>query len=187
MAKIIQFVPRIHGPRAPLGFRFPAVYRHTGFSWKDLNLSGPDQRYPHLSYCLAAEEQDSVAESTLTPITHLDPSLDDGWIIVTRHSDEQRMGGYSEALTDAHPTRSTNAVSHHSHYQTDEGLFSLLHRPAPKGCENHLLIFKFFDPSRVSSPDLPAGAFWHHIVRSNGELVGSGGFNPASDECLWLG
>jgi hypothetical protein len=187
MASIIWLTtPRPHyGPRCPLGFRFPGVYRITGFSFAD-DMATANRELPVTYYSLSGDDGPiKIAEPVFTPITHLDPALDDGWIIVKHHPSREIAMGYLEGQIDMVDTLMNTFAS--SMYQAPEGPFTLLHRKPRPTCEDHLLVFVANDPDyrpRGRPPGAPPGEYWFHITRANGELAPEGLYG-SDENILW--
>lgn len=171
--KIIQLFPRHYGPRCEaLDLHFPGVYRITGCSWSMVgNDLVPNERWPMTLYGLA-EDPDfrQIANAVFTPINHLEPGIDDGWIIVRHHQSDDQMTGYIEGVMDCSNGLSENTP--HTKYRTPNGLFSIHYRKHPRpGCKNRLLIFE----ATVPADNIIGEDTWSHIVRSNGEVSLDGG------------
>jgi hypothetical protein len=120
-----------------------------------------------------------------TPITQLDPALDVGWVIVKHHHSLEIAMAYLEGQHDL--ADNDEAILNSMLYQTPEGVFTLLHRKPRPTCKNHLLVFCAHDPDFMPAgrpAGLPAGEFWHHITRADGELVPEGLYG-SDESILW--
>lgn len=135
-AKVIQLSDFKKGYRAPTGVVFPELYRLEGdyFDLVEGSLT-PSQREAPVGLVLSELDADGLANPRWTPLKRLDPSKDRGWAIVRHHMQRTSVEGYFDALCDLGVIKSVHL------YQTREGLFSLLRRPAPPNCPDHLLIY----------------------------------------------
>lgn len=137
----------------PAGIVFPQIYRVTGFSFKlregaevqggliksrdDLEES-TDPVAP--SYTLDTDRTAiRIAKETLTPINHLDSSIDKGWLVIRHHKSREELHGYVGATIDT-DNRKWDGERFMS-FETDLGLFSILHRSPNEGTPDCLIIY----------------------------------------------
>jgi hypothetical protein len=119
-----------------LDLAFPQVYRLTGFLFtlKDDELVATDQ--PYTAYTLGTTKNlVRIADPRFTPIDHLDPALDSGWVTVRHHANMDRAQGYLIACVDIGPSNAGQLL-----WSTPVGIFSCVETPARAGCPDHLLI-----------------------------------------------
>jgi len=163
-ATIIQLDHSRRGVRSPSGVFFPTVHRITGCSFKEANDGFvPDPDFPYVGYSLTTESSIGIANEAATAITHLDPQLDQGWLIVRRFANIETASAYLDGLYDAEPDLDWS--SGRKLWQTPDGIFTLHHREARPNCPDCLLIH--FD----NVDDASRGPFeecWCHIVSSDG-------------------
>ncbi|MEY9235442.1 hypothetical protein ABIF78_007765 [Bradyrhizobium japonicum] len=100
-----------------------------------------DETKPVTLYTLSDNPDDlatRIAKPVVTLIHHLDPSLDDGWLIIRRHYNEEVAVGYVAGVID---TDKSDLCDPPQVYRTVAGTFTLLHRRPRIGAENHLIAF----------------------------------------------
>lgn len=151
----------------PLGFRFPAIFRVTGFCWQAtadnemVMVDGelvPDETKPVTLYSLSNDPNDlpmQIAKPAFTLISHLDPTVDDGWLIIRHHRSKDIADGYIAGMIDTDDSEWTDTANV---YQTEAGVFTLLYRMPRVGADNHLIAFyaevgRFEDWFGVVLPD----------------------------------
>lgn len=155
----------------PLNLRFPAIFRLTGFYWEQ-NASGQmvaNENEPVMLYTLSDNPDDTekIAKPVFTLINHLDPSIDDGVLIIRRHFTESIAEGYVAGVIDRDMGQSCQPPDI---YRTETGVFTLLHRRPRVGAENHLIAF-YASFTVVDE--------WFGIVRSDGS------WHPKSESLLY--
>lgn len=176
MAKIIELKKYRKGLQfEQQGITFPQLYRVRGyyFDLKDSVMVTSHQRAP-ACYSFSEEDQSGLTNITSEVISHLDPSVDSGWLIARHHRDQGNFEGYITAVVDI--AEDEEAALSVQGFQTKEGLFTLLQRNASPGCPDHLLIYsiKEFDARvgmwaencRIVHPD-------GHITKDDGILYSS--------------
>lgn len=167
MAKIIKLDrPRIAPGVGMPDFRFPAVYRTEGnyFETNDNNQLVVGKSIAKPKYSLD-EKPAGYANARVSMITHLEPTIDDGWLIIRKHLSEEAVQGYlaclldQDWLCDTTIDRTTRSI-----YRTPFGLYSIQHiKKQTERHEDHLLIFM------GSRPDWFEEKCW--VVRPNGEIT----------------
>ena len=152
----------------PIGVVFPIVFRLTGLGWQskayeDSGAFVPDPKYLVTEYTLAEEPVKHIAKASYAPITHLDRTKDDTWVIVRCHRTRQAVDGYLDGLVDLEQgdDRSGRAV-----YQNGTSFFTIATRKANVGCQNNLLIYT------ATLPDKKWGIrMWTRVVKSDGTMT----------------
>ena len=122
------------------GIRFPHVFRVMGFEF-DL-MDGkfvPGTAPVETFYTLSAEGEFGVANPEIVPIKVLSPQSDKGWIIVRHHATEAAAHAYIDCVGDCRPI--PYDYSGPMVWQTEEGIFTLMHRPALPGRPDHLIAY----------------------------------------------
>lgn len=154
-AQIVQLSGvRRSGIISSSGICFPQVYRLTGtyFDLKEgAEMVGglikndedliPGNEPARASYTLDAQWlPQRIANPKLTPIAHLTPDVDDGWLIVRHHQSAAELEGYMDALYDLcdDPTDNRSRGSFH----TEFGHFSLTYRQPTPDTQSCLLIYQ---------------------------------------------
>jgi hypothetical protein len=144
-AKIIQL------NRFRVGYRhwansvkFPELHRVTGFFYDLLDEGLPTEkevvtdRPAAPSYSLSADGEFGLANPTVEPIKMLSATEDKGWLIVRHHRSGASVDGYLNAIADG-----TNEFHELGQmvWQTDDGIFTVLHRPRTINRPDHLLVY----------------------------------------------
>ena len=112
------------------GIRFPHAYRATGFEYDlvDEGLVPRSTVAVEPFYTLSEIGDHGIANATILPIKSLNPELNKGWLIVRHHPNEHSAQAYIDCISDYHPLpyhQSGQMV-----WQTSDGIFTLIHRPA---------------------------------------------------------
>jgi hypothetical protein len=150
------------------GVRFPHLYRVKGFEYDlvDGDLV-PGTTVPVETFYTLGDEGDfGVANASFTAIKTLIPPVDKGWIIVRHHGSEARADAYIDCVSDSRPT--PYDYSGPMLWQTEDGIFTLMHRPAIPGRPEHLIAYV----TKVVAeglPDIVEDAF--HIVHPDGRVT----------------
>jgi hypothetical protein len=126
------------------GVVFPQIYRCTGSSWK-LREGETLENYTtllpsddeHIFYTLLGEDDGTFANPKFEPLTRLDPSIDEGWVMLRHHQNHAEFDGFIYACVDLDRGDSLSQIG----FETDQGLFTLVHRPAKAGCKDCLLVY----------------------------------------------
>jgi hypothetical protein len=136
VADVIQFGGR-HNAAAKIKpvevepVHLPDIYRLTGFGSMADTMP---------AYSLNPDEEFETDNLKWIKITHLDPQIDSGWVIVRRHRSEGELKGYINGQMDFLTDKMTQTVS----IGCDErGFYSVIAREAIEGCPDHLLVFVF--------------------------------------------
>jgi hypothetical protein len=122
------------------GIRFPHVFRVMGFEF-DL-MDGkfvPGTAPVETFYTLSTEGNFGVVNPWIVPIKALSPQLDKGWIIVRHHATEAAAHAYIDCVGDCRPI--PYDYSGPMVWQTEEGIFTLMHRPPLPGRPDHLIAY----------------------------------------------
>lgn len=165
------------------GVVFPTVYRVTGYG-HDIGelMKGNEKKGLPIKpfYALKDESKENFPygqfEVTCTPITHLDPELDTGWVIVRHHMNESEATGYVQALMDIMEYETDNKACL---YKTDQAIFTVIHRDKSPDGEDHLLIFeskyKAYNP--YFGPDTENA--WSKIIGPEGRELSDNALFPS--------
>ena len=168
-AKIIRLERFNVGCRQPAnGERFPHIYRGQGFEFDCVD----DELVPGTTtpvepfYALSDQTDFGIANPTFVPIKVLTPQTDKGWILVRHHGNRARAEAYIACVGNSQPI-----LYEHGNrmvWETDEGIFTLMHRPPISGQPEHLIAY--ITKVRVEDlPDIVEDAF--HIVHPDGSVT----------------
>lgn len=169
------------------GVVFPQVYRLTGNVWefkdgrnpegcmiKDWDEIQPSEEKAFPSYTLEhGREYSKLSTPRWEPITHLDPIIDTGWLIVRYHASREAAEGYVDAMIDTNPH--DTSIERWGTFQTEFGLFSILHRQAAKQTRDCLLVFTTKAPHPLGPVD------WFHVIGPDREVLDGDALYPDDD------
>ena len=173
------------------GVVFPQIFRLTGKTWEfkdgrvpdDCFIKSTDELQPSKddvapTYVLEYGHQYvRIATPHWEPIRFLDPMMDSGWVIVRHHCSRELADGYIDAMLDTN-THESIANDWWGMFQTELGLFSLLHRPAAAQTRDCLLIF-------ITKVHGPYGLLdWFHVIGPDGEELDENALYPDEDNAF---
>lgn len=151
------------------GVAFPTIYRARGYC-HDGVPGVPGEPGP-VFYTLSKNDDAGYCNVAHEPIRGFSEK-DSGWLFLRHHPNKDNVEGYLDALVDLQPE--TDGVQRI--FQTKEGLFSLVHRPALAGRPDKLVVYVTRAPDpHVNHP--VAGKYsngWmdhHQIVQIDGSLT----------------
>lgn len=153
------------------GVAFPTIYRARGYC-HDRVPGVPGEPGP-VFYTLSKHDDGGYCKVTHEAIRGFSPE-DSGWLFLRHHSTRDNVEGYLDALMDLR--QETIEDGGRSIFQTKEGLFSLVHRPAVADRPDKLVVYVTRAPDpHVNHPI--AGKFssgWmdhHQIIHLDGSLT----------------
>jgi hypothetical protein len=91
-----------------------------------------------VDYTFYEDDTCGLASTTAEPICKLDPDIDSGWLIARHHRGPEAFNGYVIAVIDLGDDE--NSGTSLRGFQTKEGFFTLLQRPAAKRRPEHLFV-----------------------------------------------
>ncbi len=166
MGTVTRFEPPQTGIICPdFGIRFPPLYRVQGVYWQD-GPSGPEPSGvpAPVQYALDAEDDCGVACVQRALLRRLDPSVDDGWVIIRHHWSEESMEGYVDAFMDLADGPRSNDMS----FILDCGFFTVLHRRPRRRGPNHLIVYEACEPTRTGGRGC---ARWSRAITADGAAI----------------
>jgi hypothetical protein len=153
------------------GVAFPTIYRARGYCFGERD--GQQGDLGPVFYTLSKNDDGGYLNVTYEPIRGFSEE-DSGWLFLRHHPNRDNVEGYLDALTDLH--QDTFEDGGQKIFQTKEGLFSLVHRPAMAGRPDRLVVYVTRAPDpHVNHPI--AGQFsngWmdhHQIIHLDGSLT----------------
>lgn len=169
------------------GVIFPQVYRLTGFGMKFKEGKGPtkhgfiendDDMEPDLaspilpSYTLDTERvYATLGHPKWEPISHLDPTIDEGYVYVRHHENLDAMEGYIDALYD---TETYDIEDNFLSFNTDFGCFTILHRKANREAVSHALVYRTKIADSIGGGTLD----WSKVIGPGGEELDMDNLSP---------
>lgn len=147
------------------GVAFPTIYRAQGLYNSDEYAEGP------VFYTLSKTDNNGYKDVKHEPIRGFGEK-DSDWLILRHHPNKDNAEGYLDALVDLH----FDEMGGQRLFQTKEGLFSLVHRPARPECPDKLVVYVTRAPDPFINHPV-AGKFstgWmdhHQIIHLDGSLT----------------
>jgi hypothetical protein len=152
------------------GVLFPQLYRLTGYHYNaEMDAQGqlrwvegrgePAEPQYVLSNTYNYAE---LIDPEVEPINVMTRGIDQGWLIVRHHRSYERALGYIDAIGDFDAAYCERVL-----WQTDDGVFTLLHRPAVEGRPDNLIVY-ITEQVRTSELNLPPWDMAFHIVYPDG-------------------
>lgn len=123
-----------------LDLSFPELVRVVGNSWvRSTTGDYVPSRDRQRGYCLLDRGDHGLCNVERQVITHLDDVGDFGLVTVRHHRTEESVSGYINAIWDFYeePIGFEDIA-----FQTDQGWFTLLHRPTPPSLPDRLVIYQ---------------------------------------------
>lgn len=153
------------------GVAFPTIYRARGCCHD--GAPGVQGEPGPVFYTLSKNDDGGYCNVTHEPIRGFSEE-DSGWLFHRHHPNRDNVEGYLDALMDLH--QETIEDGDRSIFQTKEGLFSLVRRPAVAGRPDRLVVYVTRAPDpHVNHPI--AGKYsngWmdhHQVVHLDGSLT----------------
>lgn len=152
-----------------MGLVFPQIYRLRGYEpIEDDFIAGHplNERAeipPRYTFEIDAHylEEMKIIAPEWRKITRLDPKVDTGVLIVRHHYRLEDAIQYLEGIRDA---CNSHAPMHWDCHETDQGIFTLVHRPSNLGCPDCLILYT------VLMLDTEFGLRdWYKIIGPDGE------------------
>lgn len=156
------------------GVRFPVVYRVTGFEFDWVERGTANERFVpgktpvEAFYTLSDDGDFGVADPTFRALKSLVPGTDKGWVIVRHHATHSHAAAYIDGAADLRPLAYPNWGQ--MLWQSADGFFTVLHRPATLGMPDNLIAYV----TKVPLPEDIAPGYWedaHHIVHADGSVT----------------
>ena len=154
------------------GVAFPTIYRAQGYFYGEEGLAGARGEEGAVFYTLSKNDANGYRDVAYEPIRGFSEE-DTGWLILRHHPNRDNVEGYLDAQCDSGIRNPSGGLSI---FQTKEGLFSLLHRPAVPGCPDKLVVYvtRGPDPFVGNAFADTYGDGWmdhHQIVQVDGSLT----------------
>ncbi len=152
------------------GVLFPQLYRLTGYYYnaemetdEQFRLLEGRGEPAEPQYLLSnTGNYAELVDPEVEPINVMTPGIDRGWLVIRHHRSHERAKGYIDAIGDFDAAHCERVL-----WQTDDGVFTLLHRPAVEGRPDNLIIY-VTEQVRTSAFDLPPWEMAFHIVYPDG-------------------
>jgi hypothetical protein len=152
------------------GVAFPTIYQAQGYCF-NVNPEAVDEK-GQIFYTLSKDENGGYRDVTYQAIRGFSEE-DTGWLILRHHPNRENVEGYLDALCDL---QTKEVPGRRVIFQTNEGLFSLVHREASPDCPDKLVVYVTRAPDPLVTHPL-AGKFsngWldhHQIIHPDGSLT----------------
>ncbi len=152
------------------GALFPQLYRLTGYYYNaEMETDGQFRLLEgrgepaEPQYLLSnTDSYTELVDPKVEPINVMTPGIDQGWLVIRHHRSYERAKGYSDAIGDVGAALWERVL-----WQTDGGVFTLLHRPAVEGRPDNLIVY-VTEQVGTSKLNLPPWEMAFHIVYPDG-------------------
>lgn len=167
---------------------FPQLYRLTGNEWAlkegvepkgglinlDEDLVPTDRKITPAYTLENGYSYSHIANPAWEPIYSLDPEIDSGWVIIRHHSTRSALDAYIDAMFDMETHESP--FDRWRSFETQFGLFSLVHRRASRNTPDHLVIYV----TKIPDPSMTV-ADWQYVVAPGGDVLDPDLLFPADE------